>query len=1485
MTFAQTYISAGAVSGNWDVSGSPYEIYGDIWVQNGDNLFISDNVIVKFMGHYSLTIESGADFSVCGSNGFEVLFTADNISVGWLGIDIQSNSTININHAIFEYVNKSGSPCNSFAGSGAVFLNSVDNTSFNHCIFRYNEVCSGGGIYATSSKLMANECLFHNNTVTDNGGGIYLFNASSGSYVTDCMFQQNTATLGGGIYMSNCSNDLSFSGNTLSLNEAIDGAGAYFTNLSLTNAPVIGNNQFTYNTASGNGGGIYIVSSVIDLIIGGEFIENFAVNGGGLYVTESEISSLELLNLNLNEAGVNGGGILLYQSHINLILSKLFNNSSANFGAGIYIEGIHISSNANKIINCLIVDNIANSHGGGIFTKNSFYSYSNTIANNTSTSGQGGGIYHDNCSSTIVNTILWGNIAFTNPDAFPTPDENNGYSYCCSPIINNNTTSTTNDPDFVGNGNYMISYNSSCYNSGDNRQVQGSYDIEGNDRILFNVIDIGAYEDLIRHVCGNINTNRTWTDHNPHGIDYVITCDATVVSGVTLTIDAGTTIAFHNNSKMDIFGAINATGTQNSLITFTATSGNNWAGIRFFNNTSSSTLSYCDISNISKPSTGYCSYNDPDYSGAIYLKNCSTYVTISNSKIHDNDVCDCGGGIYMESSSPTINNNEIYNNTANRAGGGIAIYSGQPSIYLNFIENNECTTNGGGIYNLSTSPITIYNNLLDNNYANFNGGGLYLGNNTSTTVYNCTIADNTANGGYGGGIYHGNNSTATSINNIIWGNTAYYPNYSHIYIDPGSSVSYSFCCSDSSISSCSYCTNDNPNFIGNGNYMISYLLNASSNKESSCYNKGYDNVPVKATYDIEGNARTNNDRIDIGAYEDPCFYGEICNKTWTNRYTGTDYIVSGPLKIPNTPNTCTLTINPGTTVAFKKEAYLDVDGIITAQGDVDYPVTFTAYDPNDGWYGIDITSNSNTNQFDYCIFEKVKKTTGGARDDFNSSGTVYLEESNNTTFDHCLFQNNSVSHSGGGLFFWKSKVNLNYCVFNNNNTTGNVNGKKGGGVFMKYPGNSSNSISNCTFNSNTANAGGGGIAINGAGVISISDCTFHQNQTNTHDNMLEAGGGALLVLSKGDDVDINISGCQFINNKALNSSSYSNGGGIMVYNYNPSSYTLKLEVSSSVFSLNEADASGGGIFLYDIHDTVTIHSTFIQNNTAEGDGGGIYMYNLDNDPIIYNNLITGNTADGNGGGIYIDASNPKIYNCTVADNECDNQSGYAGGVYFDGSSQPEFRNTIAWWNIPANTDVKEDGVDADVTDNITYDYCNIRNFSTNTGNNINDNPEFVDHTTGDYRLSLDNSSPCIGTGDNNISPIATHDLKGHDRILPQPGGTIDMGAYEYEYPNPSYKIAKGDSVISEIEVIGKDVLIYPNPAKNFIWLSIESEKEEVVTISIVDILGKVKWQEEANLNKGMNQYLVYLNDMAYGVYFLNIKHSKSKTKTYKIIFN
>jgi hypothetical protein len=120
------------------------------------------------------------------------------------------------------------------------------------------------------------------------------------------------------------------------------------------------------------------------------------------------------------------------------------------------------------------------------------------------------------------------------------------------------------------------------------------------------------------------------------------------------------------------------------------------------------------------------------------------------------------------------------------------------------------------------------------------------------------------------------------------------------------------------------------------------------------------------------------------------------------------------------------------------------------------------------------------------------------------------------------------------------------------------------------------------------------------------------------------------------------------------------------------------------------------------------------------------------------------------------ASLSRLNNCTLIGNS----AGQGGGAY-----DCQLTNCIVYFNTQgANYGF------------CTLNYCCTTPQPTNGLANITDAPLFVGQPSGNLRLQ--SNSPCINAGRNSFAPSG-RDLDGNPRIV---GGTVDMGAYEFQSP-------------------------------------------------------------------------------------------------------
>lgn len=345
----------------------------------------------------------------------------------------------------------------------------------------------------------------------------------------------------------------------------------------------------------------------------------------------------------------------------------------------------------------------------------------------------------------------------------------------------------------------------------------------------------------------------------------------------------------------------------------------------------------------------------------------------------------------------------------------------------------------------------------------------------------------------------------------------------------------------------------------------------------------------------------------------------------------------------------------------------------------------------------------------------------------------------------CLVISNSALSRLGGGGGGVCDCLLSNCVIQGNWAV------QGGGIMEDSYGGPPGVIANqCSIIGNWAYSAGGGICGPTPGVRSlpptVTNCVFIGNSS------LNGGGACWVELlncvltanwatSNGGGVyECLLTGCTLTGNSATN---YGGGG------FFNEPWTLTY-ITNCVFSDNSSFQGGGGIASGPPGYGAYAANSVFQFNSS-GTGGGSYAAGLDNC------LVVSNSAVNSGGGSY----NCGVNNCTVIGNF----SAGTGG----GAAQSRVNNSIVYCNSAlsggANT----------YYDNL-YNCCAIPDSTSTAFDNITNAPLLANPSVSDFQLQSD--SPCINSGNNSYVSSAI-DLDGNPRIA---GGTVDIGAYEYQTP-------------------------------------------------------------------------------------------------------
>ena len=322
----------------------------------------------------------------------------------------------------------------------------------------------GGGIYAPQGGIVSN-CIIQNNYVRFigswdpyGGGGIYL----ARGLLANCRLENNSAQHygGGALLVENATaRACLFVTNSITWGGGFGGGLAVCS--SLAEACTIVSNSAPYGAGAMVMTGTVVASAISENIAAGP--------GGGLYLFGGAVADrCEVLR---NQAHT-GGGVYMPYGQAVLRSSLVVSNTASHDGGGIYL-------NAGTIENCTVAANVCTNAAGGVgFDK--WSSFSRRIANSIIYYNSGTGTSNDHEFATVADADLDHVCTTRIPDA--TPAEKN--------VI-------TNDPLFadMAAGDFRFSSDSPSFNTGLNESwMPAALDLEGNPRIAYGQVDLGAYE-------------------------------------------------------------------------------------------------------------------------------------------------------------------------------------------------------------------------------------------------------------------------------------------------------------------------------------------------------------------------------------------------------------------------------------------------------------------------------------------------------------------------------------------------------------------------------------------------------------------------------------------------------------------------------------------------------------------------------------------------------------------------------------------------------------------------------------------------------------------------------------------------------------------------------------------------------------------------------------------------------------------------------
>ena len=668
----------------------------------------------------------------------------------------------------------------------------------------------GGTIRTLGSSALSMQlsgCTFTNNWTRGSAGGIHWACMANENPLTidGCTFEKNTSYASAGAIL--CYTRLKVEDTTIENNKAATGHGggivfATWSSSGTDNSFELKHNAnleigdgviIKGNTASGNGGGIYLSATIIETgtnvgavhrtypyridengqeqpyemslyIKNGALIENNTAlggSGGGVYMRKYPSADTYVVKVYMqggsvknNTAGAGGGGFYLTGSDVSFTMSggTIYENlAQTGSGGGVYVDsgGNFVMTEGTISKNRTEGDG---KYGGGVAVSGSNFKMSGgQISANASTLYYGGGVAVFGGKFTMTDGTIGGDTA---------DEGNTSYS------LGGGVSVWGSKSEFSMTGG-VIKYNKSINNGGGGVYLSG-----GDFRMWAGEDGTGTGGEISYNIAGRLYGG---------GVEVLngkFTMECGLISHNTAVTNGGGVFVYDNNSTDAKTANFEMSGGNISYNEVTGTGSENGGGGVYIRS-GSFTMSDGTITENTAALHGggvYVIYGDFTMSGGTISDNTSdhhgggvcvqatsskpaTFTMSGDAAISGNGSLDSGGGVRLYYGSFIMNGGLITGNTATEYGGGVSVEYGDFTMSGGTISANTADNNGGGVCVEATSSkpasFTISGDaVISGNHCLNLGGGVRL-NNGSFTMNGGLITENYTThttDGRGGGV-------------------------------------------------------------------------------------------------------------------------------------------------------------------------------------------------------------------------------------------------------------------------------------------------------------------------------------------------------------------------------------------------------------------------------------------------------------------------------------------------------------------------------------------------------------------------------------------------------------------------------------------------------------------------------------------------------------------------------------------------------------
>lgn len=553
-------------------------------------------------------------------------------------------------------------------------------------------------------------------------------------------------------------------------------------------------------------------------------------------------------------------------------------------------------------------------------------------------------------------------------------------------------------------------------------------------------------------------------------------------------------------------------------------------------------------------------------------------------------------------------------------------------------------------------------------------------------------------------------------------------------------------------------------------------------------------------------------------------------------------------------------------------------------------------------------------------------TTGSTADNSHTILTI-INAINSTevsgfilTGGHANVSSNAMTEEKNGAAIYNATTSVNssssptlsFLTFQNNYAT-----ESGAAIYSNC--NATIDIKNCRFFSNVVTNSGGACFIGATGNAKSATVNMEDNYFFNNSALY---GGATYFIGQEANVNVNINSNFFQNNRAVKSGAV--GAAIYVFgkdvNSLGNSSVATVRIYNTIFDANSSASSAAGYYSLASDgattDTEIVNCTFSSN--VAPNGAAVYLNESTNSTgfiNVYNTIFWQNTGNFNplfnmsGTG----TSTPTIVvrNCLFEVSDCNGLGFHSanetmdcdGSSVFSADPDFEFSNGTNF-GLGGYSDAVDRGNAIYLPGFIRDDYINNRREF-----NVLDIGAYERQSVLPVELmtfTARNEEAYVhinwttASELNNDYFVVEHSADGRNfeelTTVSGSGTTQEARYYEAKDKNPFvgsnyYRLRQvdfdGTTTYSEIRVVNRDsekVLVYPNPVKETLYLSMSQFKDGEIDFNVVDMTGRTMINGRAEVNGGIVVIpLDEVQNFQAGAYFISVYSGQRPVITTKFM--